>query len=209
MTEQARRAWDTRRQAVGRLPASEFWRVAAFRLQVVFIALAALAAGLAACGEGAQTASGILAVVRVEEQLPDGSTAPVSGARVAFEIYGSRAQDSIRPPLYHEFEDTTDANGLAVVFTDPLDKAPTDIGLLLVDVVHPDGRSVFKRAQVEAKFDFAEWSESAWSETIGREALIDSLCATAIDFPDCEPALQQSELTTWGLGLAIRLKPSS
>ena len=107
-----------------------------------------------------------------------------------------------------EFEDTTDANGLSVVFRDPLDKAPTDIGLLLVDVVHPDGRSGFKRAQVEAKFDFAEWSESAWSETIGREALIDSLCATAIEFPECRSALEGSNLVTWGLGLVIRLKPS-
>ena len=209
MTERLR---DALRQAVGRLPGSEFRRVAAFRawrLQAVFVALVALAAGLAACGQGAQTASGILAVVRVEEQLPDGSTVPVSGARVMFEIYGSRAQDSIRRPLYHEFEDTTDDNGLSVVFTDPLDKAPTDIGLLLVDVVHPDGRSGFKRAQVEAKFDFADWSESAWSESIEREALIDSICATAIDFPDCEPALEGRGLITWGLGLAILLKPSS
>ncbi len=178
-------------------------------MQLVLVAFAALAAGLAGCGDGAQTASGILAVVRVEEQLPDGSIAAVAGARVSFEIYGSRAQDSIRRPLYHEFEDTTDANGLAVVFTDPLEKAPTDIGLLLVDAVHPDGRSKFIRGQVEAKFDFAEWSESAWSETIDREALIDTFCATAIDFPNCEPTLERGELTTWGLGLAIRLKPGS
>ncbi len=134
---------------------------------------------------------------------------PVSGARVEFEMYGSRADDSIRRPLYHEFEDTSDANGLSVVFTDPLDRAPTDIGLLLVDVVHPDGRSGFKRAQVDAKFDFAEWSGSAWSEGMEREALIDSVCETAIDFPECESALEAGNLVTWGLGLVIRLKPSS
>ena len=46
-------------------------------------------------------------------------------------------------------------------------------------------------------------------ETIDREALIDTFCATAIDFPNCEPTLERGELTTWGLGLAIRLKPGS
>ncbi len=148
-------------------------------------------------------------MVRVEERMPDGSMIPVSGARVEFEMYGSRADDSIRRPLYHEFEDSTDENGLSVVFTDPLGRAPTDIGLLLVDVVHPDGRSGFKRAQVEAKFDFAEWSGSAWSEGVEREALIDSVCQTAIGFPECESALEGGNLVTWGLGLVIRLKPSS
>ena len=189
----------------------EFWRVVplrAWRFQVVLVLLTSLVAVFAACGDGSQAANGILTVVRVEERLPDGSVVPVSGARVEFEIYGSRAQDSIRRPLYHEFEDTTDANGLSVVFRDPLDKAPTDIGLLLVDVVHPDGRSGFKRAQVEAEFDLAEWSGSAWSEGMEREALIDSVCETAIDFPECESALEQGNLVTWGLGLAIRLKPS-
>ena len=188
-----------------------FWRGAAFgawRLQVALAAMVWLAAGLAACDQESQAANGILTVVRVEERMPDGSMVPVSGARVEFEMYGSRADDSIRRPLYHEFEDTTDANGLSVVFTDPLDRAPTDIGLLLVDVVHPDGRSGFKRAQVDAKFDFAEWSGSAWSEGMEREALIDSVCETAIDFPECESALERGDLVTWGLGLVIRLKPS-
>ena len=189
----------------------EFWRVVplrAWRFQVVLVLLTSLVAVFAACGDGSQAANGILTVVRVEERLPDGSVVPVSGARVEFEIYGSRAQDSIRRPLYHEFEDTTDANGLSVVFTDPLDRAPTDIGLLLVDVVHPDGRSGFKRAQVDAKFDFAEWSGSEWSEGMEPEALIDSVCETAIDYPECRSAIEGSNLVTWGLGLVIRLKPS-
>ncbi|MCY4108499.1 MAG: hypothetical protein OXG11_05655 [Chloroflexi bacterium] len=183
--------------------------MSAWRLQVALVAVVWLAAALAACGGGSQTANGILTVVRVEERMPDGSMIPVSGARVEFEMYGSRADDSIRRPLYHEFEDTTDENGLSVVFTDPLGRAPTDIGLLLVDVVHPDGRSGFKRAQVEAKFDFAEWSGSAWSEGMEREALIDSVCESAIGFPECESALEAGNLVTWGLGLVIRLKPSS
>ena len=197
--------------AMEQLRRLRFWSgvaLGARRLRVVLVALVSLAVGLAACGGGSQAANGILTVVRVEERMPDGSIVLVSGAQVAYEMYGSRADDSIRRPLYHEFEDATDANGLSVVFTDPLDRAPTDIGLLLVDVVHPDGRSGFKRAQVDAKFDFAEWSGSAWSEGMEREALIDSICDTALSFPECESALEGGNLVAWGLGLVIRLKPS-
>ena len=175
------------------------------RVLVLGVALCVGVLALFSCG-GELAPKGILAVVRVEQKMPDGSFSPVVGARVLFELYGSRADDAVRCPLYQQFEDTTDAEGLAVPFRDPQGKAPSDIGMLLVDVIAADGRTAFKRRQVEPKFDFGAWAQDKWPGSSADGEFVRLMCSTAVDFPDCKQVLENGELVRWGVGLSIRIQ---
>ena len=118
-----------------------------FSKSLLLVVSAALAAAVLCwgCGEEAAGDPKILTVVRVEEKLPDGTWAPVSGADVYYEIYASRATDGVHIPIYQEYADTTDEWGLSAMLRDPDGKNPGDIGLVFIDVTHPGGRTLFRK----------------------------------------------------------------
>lgn len=146
-------------------------------------------------------------MVRVEQKLADGSWAPVADAAVRYQIFLSKATDTVHIPLFTEFADITDATGLSVVFTDSQGKAPQDVGLVFVDVSHPDGRTFFQRIGVEQGFDFGAWFKQFWPEPVESMQLVNLLCAAQTDFPGCNERLEEDGLVTWGRGVLVRFQP--
>ena len=180
--------------------------LACLRLAVGAALVAVVAAGAAACGdEAAAMQEGILTVVRVEERLPDGSWVPTEGAVVQYQIWAGTTHNS-QVSLYHEYQDTTDAQGLSAVNRDPGEKQPGGIGMIFVDVTHPDGRSNFRRAPAEELFDFQDWARQFPSGALEAEDVIDQVCSTAIDFPGCADKLEREGFKTWGVGFVVRLR---
>lgn len=156
------------------------------------------------CGDKVATDSNILTIVRVEERLADGSWGAVSGASVNYQIYASRATDTVHIPIYQEYMDTTDDWGLSAVRRDPNGKTPGEIGLVFVEVTHPDGRTFFRRWRIERDFDFGQWSLGFMPEDGGVDALVARVCATVESFPNCRKTLESSGFVTWGRGALAR-----
>lgn len=174
---------------------------------VLLISVALVAAALfGGCGGDAAGDPKILTVVRVEEELPDGSWGPVSGASVYYEIYASRAPDGVHIPLYQHYTDTTDEWGLSAVLRDPEGKNPGDIGLVFVDVTHPGGRTLFRKWKIEQHFDFSEWFATFAEDESSPAYFIDRICDTVSGFSDCEKTLEGNGMVTWGRGALIRFR---
>ncbi|MCY3801728.1 MAG: hypothetical protein OXG46_09120 [Chloroflexi bacterium] len=164
-----------------------------------------LAAGGAGCGQVAPAQDSILTVVRVEQELPDGTWAPAEGVKVEYQIWAGTTHNA-QVSLYHEYQDDTDAQGLSAVNRDPGDKSPAGIGMVFIDVTHPDGRTSFRRAPAQEFFDFDEWSQKFPSGAVERSEIVEKICATAVDFPDCDKKLDGEELKTWGVGFIVRFR---
>ena len=161
--------------------------------------------GGAGCGEVAPAQDRILTVVRVEQQLPDGTWVPAKGVKVEYQIWAGTTHNA-QVSLYHEYQDDTDAQGLSAVNRDPGDKSPAGIGMVFIDVTHPDGRTSFRRAPAQEFFDFDEWSQKFPSGAVERSEIVEKICATAVDFPDCDKKLDGEELKTWGVGFIVRFR---
>ena len=174
-------------------------------LLVIVSALLAAAVLCWGCGEEAAGDPKILTVVRVEEKLPDGTWAPVSGADVYYEIYASRATDGVHIPIYQEYADTTDEWGLSAMLRDPDGKNPGDIGLVFIDVTHPGGRTLFRKWKIEQHFDFSAWFATFAGDESNPAYFIDRICNTVSGFPDCERTLERNNMITWGRGALMRL----
>ncbi len=174
---------------------------------LVVVAAALIAAVLSGgCGDEAAGDPKILTIVRVEEKLPDGSWRPVSGAGIYYEIYASRATDGVHIPIYQEYADTTDKWGLSAVLRDPDGKNPGDVGLVFIDVTHPGGRTLFRKWKIEQHFDFAAWFATFAADEPNTGYFIDRICDTVSGFPDCERALERTEMITWGRGALMRFQ---
>ena len=168
----------------------------------------ATAAAIVACGqqETVKPSGGVLTLVRVEEMKPDGSWAPVANAKVHYEIYGAHVTFASNIPLYQAYDDVTDQDGYSAVLRSPDGKSDTDIGLVFVDVEHPDGRTAFKKPRSSANFDLLAWFEKFLPAPVDREAAMRAICATAVDFPVCEQSLKADNLKTWGAAALIRFR---
>ena len=102
------------------------------RLLLLLLATIGLAV-LTACGSS--DLGQLLTGTQVEEELPDGSLRPVSGARVHYEIISNNSQVAL------DYTDTTDASGVSLVYrsspalgtTWPFQDSPTPV------VVEPPG----------------------------------------------------------------------
>ncbi len=197
--------WSRGRSSPARRPAVRSPSARPLRLVAAVVITALVAAGAAACGEVAVAQDGILTTVRVEERLADGAWAPVEGALVEYQIWAGTTHNS-QVSLYHEYQDTTDAQGLSAVNRDPGKKSPAGIGMVFVDVTLPDGRTNFRRAPAEEWFDFEGWSQRFPSGALPRSEIIDQVCSTAVDFPDCAKKLEGEGLTTWGVGFIVRFR---
>ena len=162
----------------------------------------------AACGGGdAKAENRILTVVRVEEKDANGDWVPVENAKVLYEIYSPRGSTPAEPPpLYYQYQGVTNAEGISTVGNDPEGRVETDIGMVVVDVIHPDGRTSFKRKKVEGKFDFAEWSKEFMTESAPPAEIAAAICADAVDFETCENSLASNDLKMWGAGVVVRVR---
>lgn len=170
-------------------------------------ALTATAMAIVACGEQktVQPSGGILTLVRVEEMKADGSWAPVVNARVHYEIYGTK-DIAANIARYQVYDDVTDQDGYSAVLRSPEGKTDSEIGLIFVDVEHPDGRTAFKKPRSSTHFDLVAWFEEFLPAPVDREAAMRAICATASDFPDCEQSLKAADLKTWGAAVLIRFQ---
>lgn len=166
---------------------------------------AAVAAAGAACGKAAGPDEGILTMVRVEERLPDGTWVPTEGARVEYQIWAGTTHNS-QVSLYHEYKDTTDVEGLSAVNRDPGEKVPGGIGMIFIDVTHPDGRTSFRRVLAEESFDFEGWSQKFPSGPVEPDEIIDRICSTVVDFPDCAKKLKRDGFKAWGAAFIVRFR---
>ena len=195
--------WSGEQRSFTRRPAvrNSRWRRLAFGVALI----AVVAVGGAGCGEVAVAQDGILTVVRVEQQLADGTWAPAEGVKVQYQIWAGTTHNA-QVSLYHEYHDDTDAQGLSAVNRDPDKKSPAGIGMVFIDVTHPDGRTSFRRAPAEEFFDFDAWSQKFPSGAVARNDIIEQVCSTAVDFPDCADNLEREELKTWGVGFIVRFR---
>ncbi len=174
---------------------------------ILFVGI--LAAAFLACGGdgGGAVENRILTVVRVEERDANGDWVPVENARVLYEIYSPRGSTPAEPPpLFYQYEGTTNSQGISTIGNDPEGRVGTDIGMVVVDVIHPDGRTSFKRKKVEEKFDFAEWSKGFMTESAPPGEIAAAICADAVDFETCENSLANNDLKMWGAGVVVRVR---
>lgn len=183
----------------------------AWRAAAVAAALSVLLLVLAACGgsNGSGSAKGLLTVVRVEERLEDGSWAPLSGAKVTFEVFlasGPTLVSAGNVVKFEDYEAVAGPNGISTVLRIAEGKLPKDIGMVFARVELPDGRTQFRRIKSEENFDFKSWYRKFGGEEASDATIVGHMCESAIDFPNCAEALTQSGLTTWGAGLLLRVR---
>lgn len=174
---------------------------------------AALLAGLAifgaACSDySAGEAQGMLIAARVEEQRPDGSWAPVANAKIQFQIWDGQPFNS-QVSLFQEYQGVTNLDGLAVELRDAGGKSPGQIGMLFVEVTHPDGRTGFQRQLVDPRFDFSKWFEGFSPAPGDAEEALQGFCGAAREFKDCKKSLKANGLKFWGLGLLVRIRAAA
>lgn len=173
---------------------------------LVLVSLLAVAT-LLACGKKGTEEKRILTVVRVEERDASGAWVPVADARVLYEIYSPRGSTPAEPPpLYYQFEDVTNSEGISSVGSDPEGRVETDIGMVVVDVILSDGRTSFKRRKIKGNFDFAEWSKEFMPESGDRAEIAAAICNDALDFETCGESLSVGDLKMWGAGLVVRIR---
>ncbi|MCY4108502.1 MAG: hypothetical protein OXG11_05670, partial [Chloroflexi bacterium] len=162
----------------------------------------------AACGDdGVEVENRILTVVRVEERDQSGDWVPVENAKVLYEIYSPRGSTPAEPPpLYYQYEGVTNAEGISSVGNDPEGRVETDIGMVVVDVILPDGRTAFKRKKVEGSFDFGEWAKEFMDEAAAPDDITTAICLDAVEFATCEDSLESKDLKMWGAGVVVRVR---
>ena len=149
----------------------------------------------------------ILTVVRVEERDESGEWVPVENAKVLYEIYSPRGSTPAEPPpLYYQYEGVTNADGISSIGNDPEGRVETDIGMVVVDVILPDGRTAFKRKKVEGNFDFAEWAKEFMDEAAAPDDITTAICVDAVEFETCEDSLESKDLKIWGAGVVVRVR---
>ena len=162
----------------------------------------------AACGDdGVEVEDRILTVVRVEERDESGEWVPVANAKVLYEIYSPRGSTPAEPPpLYYQYEGVTNAEGISSIGNDPEGRVETDIGMVVVDVILPDGRTAFKRKKVEGSFDFGEWAKEFMDEAAAPDDITTAICVDAVEFETCEDSLSTKDLKLWGAGVVVRVR---
>ena len=182
------------------------WRGGAFAT-----ALSVAVIALAACGgSGAGDAEkGLLTVGRVEERLEDGSWAPVAGAKVSFEVFlasGPTLVSAGNVVKYEDYEAEASPNGITAVLRLAEGKLPRDIGMVFAQVELPDGRTQFRRVKSEDRFDFKTWYQKFGADDAPDATIVEQICESALDFPNCIEALTGNDLKVWGAGLLLRVR---
>ncbi len=101
-------------------------------------------------GAGNSDIGQLLTEVRVEEELADGTTRPVQGAAVRYQIISNSSQNAL------DYSDTTDAQGVSVVY-----RSSPDIGaeyrFMRATATHPDGGTKNGTLTLSTNFNFQAW----------------------------------------------------
>lgn len=150
---------------------------------------------LGACGNS--DLGQLLTVVRVEEELADGTRRPVQGAAVRYQIISNSSQIAL------DYSDTTDAQGVSVVY-----RSSPDIGaeyrFMRAIATHPDGRTKNGTRTLPTNFNFRAWFVEFWPTPLDAGNLADFICSTISGLPSCDPGkLLSTNFVLWGAGVRI------